>query len=171
MRMTAKVEGLKELETALKQFARSTQRGVLERTLKKAAAPVAATARNNAPVDTGALKASIVIEVKRTNAGKVAFAEALRSGATRTEAGRAARSANRAAAGQGASAMVRVRAKAPHAIFAEYGTVKSPAHPFLGPALQSNRTGVFATVRQQLAVEIAATAKRVAARNARRNGK
>jgi HK97 gp10 family phage protein len=168
--LTVKIEGLSQLQTALSQFAKSTQRAILERTLKKVAAPVADTARRDAPVDTGRLKESIVIEVVRTNAGKTAFAEAIRGGSSREEAGQAARAANRAAAGRGQSATVRVRAKSAHALFVEFGTVKMSARPFLGPAPRSNRDGALSTIKTTLGKEIDATAKRVAARKAKKAG-
>lgn len=164
MTATMKIDGLQELDAALKQFAKSTQRSVLERTLKKAAKPIEAEAKKLAPEDTGELKSSIRTTVIRSNAGKAAFAEAMRSGATRMEAGQAARAANRAAAGQGASATVRVAATAPHSIFAEFGTVKMSAQPFMRPALHFKGKASVESIKDDLHKEIMATAKRVAAR-------
>lgn len=168
MKSTIKIEGLRELEAALSQFTKATQRRVLERVLKKAAKPIEAAAKQAAPVDTGELKRSIKTTVLRTNAGKAAFAEAMRGGASRKEAARAAREANRAAKGQGASAVVRVQAKARHAIFAEFGTVKMAAQPFMGPAFRSKSSTSLASIRDDLKAEIATTAARIAKRNARK---
>jgi HK97 gp10 family phage protein len=163
-----KIEGLKELEAGLEQFKRSTQRGILERALKRAAKPVVDEAKAAAPVRTGALKKSISTKVIRSNAGKAAFAKAMGSGASREEAGLAARDANRAARGQGASALVRVQATAPHAIFAEFGTRHSPAHPFMGPAFQHGGSTVPKSIAADIKIEMEKSARRIAARAAKK---
>jgi len=166
MKANVSVTGLRELNAALGQFKKSTARSVLERALKKAAAPIAADAKRMAPVDTGQLRDSIGMTVVRSSAGKAAFAEAMASGATRAEAGAAAAAANRNS-NRGPTATVRVRATAPHAHFAEWGTRGAPAHPFLGPALRSNKIKFTDSLRQTLGHEIEATAKRVAKRKAK----
>jgi HK97 gp10 family phage protein len=171
VKSTLKVEGLAELQKGLEQFKKSTQTGVLNRVLKRAAKPVEAAAKSNAPVDSGELRDSITTEVVRTNAGKAAFAEAMRSGSSRAEAGQAARSANREAAGRGASATVRVRAKARYAHLVEWGTRKASAHPFLGPALRHNESAAVKSIAADLKSEIEKTATRVARRAAKRNPK
>jgi len=166
--MTVKIEGLRELGAALNQFKKSTARGVLERALKKAAKPIEQTAKDDVPVDTGELKRSVAIEVVRSNAGKAAFADAMSGGASRQEASQAARNANRAAAGQGASAVVRVAAKAPHAIFVEFGTRRGiSARPFLSTAMRSRSSQFLGIVKNELGNEIEKTAKRVARRAAK----
>lgn len=171
MKTTLKVEGLAELQKGLEQFKKSTQTGVLNRVLKRAAKPIEAAAKANAPVDSGELRDSITTEVVRQNAGKAAFADAMRSGASRAEAGQAARAANRAAAGRGASATVRVRATAPQSVFNEWGTRKMAAQPFLGPALRHNENGAVRSIAADLKSEIEKTAARVARRAAKRNPK
>lgn len=168
MAMTLKIEGLAEVNRALDQFAASTRRGILNRVLRKAAAPVVSSAKQMAPKDTGELRESISTQIVRSNAGKSAFAAAMRGGASRAEAGAAARTANAEARGQGASAVVRIRARAPHAFFNEFGTTKMAAQPFLGPALRQNKGRVVSIIAHDLKTEIAATARRVAARNARK---
>ncbi|MDF2981407.1 MAG: Bacteriophage HK97-gp10, putative tail-component [Devosia sp.] len=168
MRATMKVEGLAELQKGLEQFKKATQTGVLNRVLRKAAKPVEAAAKANAPVDSGELRDSITTEVVRSNAGKAAFAEAMRSGASRAEAGQAARAANREAAGRGASATVRVRAKAWYAHFVEWGTRKVAARAFLTPALRHNEGAAVKSIAADLKLEIEKTAARVAKRAARK---
>lgn len=165
MAKSYKISGLRELDKNLEQFTKATQRRVLERVLKQTAKPVEDNAKRMAPVDKGDLKRSIETVVLRSNAGKAAFAEAMRSGSTREEAGKAARAANKSAAGRGLAATVRVQAKAPHSIFVEYGTQKMPAHPFMGPAFRSVKT--VETMRNLLRVEIDKTAKRMANRASR----
>lgn len=168
MRTTIKVSGLKELGQGLDQFKKSTATGVLNRVLKKAAKPVEEAARRKAPEDTGELKASIETVVVRRNAGKSAFAKAMRGGASRAEAGAAARDANRLAAGEGASATARVQATAPHAALVEFGTSKMAAHPFIGPALRTNESDVVRRIADDLKSEIEKTAARIARRTAKR---
>lgn len=167
MKARVKISGLRELNAALGQFKKSTARSVLERALKKAAAPIAADAKQLAPVDTGDLRDSVGMTVVRNNAGKAAFAGVMRAGGSRQEAAAASRSANKEAAGRGASATVRVQATARHAHFAEWGTSKARAHPFLGPALASNKASFTDSLRNTIASEIEATAKRVAKRKAK----
>lgn len=166
MKSTMHVDGLAELKKNLEQFKKSTARSVLERALKKAAAPVEAAAERMAPVDTGKLKASIRTRVIRPNAGKSAYAATMRAGGSKADAAASARSANRAAAGQGASAKVRVEATAPHAHFAELGTSKQSAQPFMVPALASNKGAIISNIKTELAGEIKKTAARLAKRKA-----
>ncbi|RTL96147.1 hypothetical protein EJV44_11250 [Ancylobacter aquaticus] len=168
MKMAMKVEGLVDLEKALQQFSKSTQRGVLTRVLKKAAKPIETAAKNLAPVDTGDLKESIETVVLRSSPGKAAFARTMAGGGTRAEAAAAAQTANAAAAGRGTSATVRVQATAPHAHFAEWGTMKSGAHPFMGPALRMNERPAVKEMAADLKTEIEKTAKRVAKRAAKK---
>lgn len=168
MKTTLKIKGLRELGSGLDQFKRSTASGVLSRVLKKAAKPIADTARRNAPVDQGELRDSVKVQLVRQSAGKAAFAAAMRGGASRKEAGAAAHAANREAAAQGASATVRVAATAPHAHLVEWGTSKMPAQPFLGPALDAQGTAALNVVRAELATEIEKTARRIAKRAAKK---
>lgn len=168
--MTVKIDGLRELDKALSQFSKSTARGVLNRSLKKAARPIYDQARADAPVSTGELKDSINIRVKRTGgaAGKAAFAAAMRGGASRSEAGQAAREANREAGQQPLSAVVSVAADAPHAVFAEFGSRGRSGNAFLSSAMRSRANDALGLVKSELKTEIDKTAKRVAARAARK---
>lgn len=168
MKSTVKISGLRETLSGLDQLKKSTQVGVLNRVLKKAAKPVETAAKRDAPVDSGALKESIGTVIVRRNAGKSAFAAAMRGGGSRQDAAAAAREANSAAAGRGASATVRVRATAPHAHLVEFGTVKMGADPFLGPALRAERSDITKSIAADIEAEVAKTAKRIAARAAKK---
>lgn len=169
--MALRVRGMKETLAGLEGLSKAAARGVLERVLKKAAKPTMNHARSNAPERTGELKQSIKMEVTRQSAGKAAFARAMAGGASRQEAGQAARAANRAAAGKGASASVKVRAAAPHGVFAEYGTLHHPAQPFMRPALDANADAAVKIVGTEMGIEIEKSAKRAAARAARKAGR
>lgn len=170
-----KIEGLKELLKGLEEFKKSTQRSILERALKRAAKPVADTAKTLAPVRTGKLKKSIGVKVIRNNSGKAAFAEAMRGGGSRAEAAAAAREANSAAraAGNGPSALVRVQATAGHALWNEFGARggEMPAHPFMGPALLEGQKTVPRDIAADLKVEMEKSARRIAARAAKKGTK
>lgn len=168
MKMAMKVDGLADLEKALQQFSKATQRGVLNRVLRKAAKPVETTAKNLAPVDSGELKESIGTVVLRSSPGKSAYANAMRGGESKEDAVAAARAANAKAAGRGVAATVRVQATAPHAHFAEWGTMTSGAHPFMGPALRMNDGPAVRSMAADLKTEIEKTARRVAKRAAKK---
>ncbi len=141
---------------------------MLTRVLKRAAKPIEDAARAAAPVDTGALRASISTKIVRGSAGKAAYAAAKRGGASNEDAADAAYSANKAAAGAGLSAVARVSATAPHSVLVEFGTIRAAAQPFLGPALRSEGDAALANIKTDIAQEVAATAKRVAARAAKK---
>lgn len=174
MRVKVSVSGLREVAAGLEDLAKSTQRGVLTRVLKRAAQPVEGAAKSMAPQPgknryaTGKLLASIGTIVLRGNPGKAAFAKSMQGGSSREEAAAAAKAANARAAGRGASATVRVKASAPHAHLIEDGTQKMAAQPFMGPALRQQRDGVIESIKADLANEIEKTAKRAAARAAKR---
>ncbi|WP_234052685.1 MULTISPECIES: HK97-gp10 family putative phage morphogenesis protein [unclassified Xanthobacter] len=168
MKMKVKIDGLRELDKNLAQFKKATQRNILERTLKKAAEPIKKDAQNWAPFDTGELKSSIGVRINRSSAGKTAFAQAMTEGASRTEAAAAARAANKADAGKSLSATVQVGTALYRAHFAEFGTIKQPAQPFLGPAFRANQDKVSGIIKEELGREIEKTAKRLAKRNAKK---
>jgi HK97 gp10 family phage protein len=168
MRVKTRIDGLKELNAGLAQLKKSTQAGVLTRVLKKAAKPIADKAKDLAPVETGELKNSIGLTVVRSTAGKSAYAAAMKAGASRSDAAQAARDANRADAGQSAKANVLVGTPLWRAHFAEFGTRKTPAHPFLGPALRSQEKMTIGIIKETLVKEIEATARRVARKKAKK---
>lgn len=168
MKVNARIQGLKELSASLADLKKSTQAGVLTRVLKKAAKPIADKAKELAPVDTGELRNSIGVTVVRSNAGKSAFAAAMKSGASRSDAAQAARDANRADAGNGAKATVLVGTPSWRAHFSEFGTLKAPAQPFLAPALRSQEKATVGLIKETLAKEIEATARRVARKKAKK---
>lgn len=168
MKATVKIDGLRETLRGLEQLKKSTQTGVLNRVLKRAAKPVEAAAKRNAPVDSGELKESINTVVIRRNAGKSAYARTMRGGGSREDAVAAAREANAAAAGRGASATVRVRATARHAHLVEFGTIKMDAEPFLAPALRAERADITQSIAADIEAEVEKTAARIARRAAKK---
>lgn len=169
VKQTIRVEGLKELEAALHELPRATGGNVLKRAILKPAQAFAVEASAIAPIDTGNLRTEIKPGKPRIiTAGKAAFAAAMRSGASRSEAGEAAREANRAAGGAGRHAVVEVGPtnKAFYGTFQEFGTAHHAAQPFMRPTF--DRMGnylidmVATTLREEIDKAVARIAKKAA---------
>ena len=64
VRTTFKLEGLAELDEALKEMPKATARNVLLRTLKEQGEPIRADGELNAPKDKGGLKQSYTVSTK-----------------------------------------------------------------------------------------------------------
>jgi HK97 gp10 family phage protein len=169
MDFSVNIEGLSDLAAALGQFRKSTQRSILERTLRETVGnPIRDAAKAMAPKLTGELRKSIKVVVPpRSSPGKDAFAAAMRAGASREEAGEAAHAANATAVGDAATARIQVQAQSPHAHFIEFGTYKMHAEPFMTPAARAQRQPAIAALRAELGRQIKATAARVAKRKAK----
>lgn len=165
IKTTMKVEGLKDLERALHELPRATGGNVLKRAILAPAKVFADRARELAPEDTGKLKNEIAVgKPKIISAGKAAFARAMSEGATRAEAGLAARAANAAAGGAGRHAVVQVGPthRAFYGLFGEFGTVNHPPHPFMRPAWDELSPQMPGMVADTLAEEIEKTRVRLA---------
>lgn len=165
------LEGLKELEAALMELPKATGKNVLRRALINAAEPMAEAARNLAPVRLGFLKRSIMlsrVKFSSGSAGKRAFAEAMARGASRAEAGAAAREANIGASEDITSALVVMGpGRNPQATFQEFGTVHHPPHAYMRPAWDSGKANAAETIRDELKSEIEKAAARLARKAAR----
>lgn len=175
------VEGLKELKGALMELSSSVRRGVLERTLRKAAEPLAQTMKAYAPYEDGQLVQSIIVSAEVQSlarlAGNRAYSAAMVQGFTRPTAAAAMRAASKTLRGQysiGVSVGPRAKA-APHAHWVEFGTGprfhKSgryvgvmPADPFMRPAWDLHRNGMVGSIASQLRTEIDAAVARAARR-------
>lgn len=169
MKLTVKVEGLRELDRALGELPKATGRNVLKRALMKAGGPMAEHARRLAPFDEGDLRKSIAVSPKLgTKAGTSEFAAAMQAGLGKDAAVRAMRDARRAAAGSQSFAEVYVGAgRNPQAHLQEFGTVHHAAQPFLRPAFESEKRGALVIFKVELEQEIAKAAKRLARKAAR----
>jgi HK97 gp10 family phage protein len=157
LKTTMRVEGLSDLEKALQELPRATGGNVLKRAIVKPAQVFADRARDLAPKDEGVLKEEIkVSKPKVISAGKAAFAAAMREGATRAEAGQAAREANRAAGGAGRHAVVSAgpTKKAFHGTFQEFGTAHHAAQPFMRPTWDALAQSMVTMIKDTLAEEI-----------------
>jgi len=177
--VTLKVEGFKELETALKELPKATARNCIRRALVQAAAPIVASAKANAPArpGSGRLREAIFLTKPRFtkgDAGKAAYAEALRSGKSKGEAREALLSANVAAAAEGGgdditSGVAKIAidyTKAHYAHFVEFGTVKASAKPFMRPAWEQGKLKALESIKSVLKDEIDKAVKRIAKKKA-----
>jgi len=129
-----RVEGLREVERALKDLSKATARNVLRRALVKGGAPIAEAAREYAPEDRGDTERSIAVSTRRPKdapSGRAAFARARRDGASVGQA----REAARVAGAQAAFAEAWVGpGRNPQALFQEFGTRHHGAQAFMRPA-------------------------------------
>jgi HK97 gp10 family phage protein len=141
---SVKVEGLNELEQALRQLPKANAKAVLRRTLKEAGEPVAKTARSLAPHELGYLRESIDVSPK------------LSSRQTRL---RHKESPVEMYIGPGTD---------PAGHLQEFGT--GPGHhaqPFLRPAWDQHKNEVLDTIANRTWLEIEKTAARLARKSAK----
>ena len=148
MAQRAKITGFRELDRALSELPKATERGVLRNVAKKALQPMLEDAQDKAPVDDGQLRDSLQIS-----------ATGLTKKAKRQDRGRPKKGAR-----------MYLGTASPYAALREFGTVQTPATPFLRPAFDSNVKGTIEIIRRELREEIDKAARRVA-RKARRSGK
>jgi HK97 gp10 family phage protein len=169
-----RLEGARELEAALMELPKATGKNTLRRAIKNALAPITAEAQLLAPFRTGLLRRSITetrVTFSSGSAGKRAFAEALKKGATRAEAGAAAREANTGGSDVTSALAMTGSGLAPHAHLQEFGTVNHPPKPFMRPAWDGRKRGAAEAIRDELKSEIEKAAKRIARKAAREAAK
>lgn len=153
MKGTVKVEGLADLEQALRKLPESVGRGVLRRVAMNALEPMADHARRLAPDDpvTGApdLHRSIVVST-RGGRGRATRAEVAKHTVT--------------------VFMGPTKDGYPQAIPQEVGTPHHPPSPYMRPAWDAEAMPTLERVRSGLETEIAKAAKRLERRAAKRGG-
>lgn len=145
MSITMKVEGLKEVQTALRQLPDSTAKNVIRRVLRKAGQPIADRARELAPVEHGDLRDSIAVSTKLSKS-------------------------QRRKHRKGGKDDVEVFVGAgphPQAHLQEFGTSEFPAQPFLRPAWDQHKRGVLESIKGLMWEEIRKAADRLARKAAR----
>lgn len=169
-----KVEGLVELQAALKELPKATGKNTIRRALTAACQPIIETATSLTRVKRVS-PAVVMSKIKFTSggAGKRAFAAAMARGATRQEAGEAAHEANAAAkesGGDDATVTSGVTAVGPtKAAFYgfEYGTVKQAPQPFMRPAWDQHKEEAVEIFRDELKMQIEKAAARLAKKAAK----
>lgn len=139
MAVVVKVEGLREVEAALRELPKSTGKNVLRRVLMKRGKVIADHARMLAREDEGDLKKSL-------KAGpKLSRRQAAQHRSTETK--------HSAEIFVGAGALVQ-------AITEEFGTENQAPHPFLRPAWDSGRNALLEGIKDDLWAEIKVAAER-----------
>lgn len=141
-----RVEGLRELERALRELPRATGKNVLKRALMRAGEPIEADAERLAPVLTGHLQTSIGTGTKLT---------------------RRQRRQHRPQS----AVEVFVGAAEPKAHMQEFGQAHHAAQPFLRPAFDSNKMRALDTIKREMTVEIEKARARLARKAAREAAK
>lgn len=165
------MDELRDVNTALKQLPRATQRSVIVRVLRKHAKPMHATAQAGAPERTGRLKKSIVIGTRLKNdVGKAEYAAAMRAGLGKQAAMQAMRDARRANSG-GTAAVVYVGSTSPLAHLTEWGSANNRAVGWMRRAFDAHADTAFDGIATDLLAEIDKAVARRAARAARKAAK
>lgn len=164
MTQTFKIEGLRELEDALKELGdEKVRKAAARRALVRAAKPLAEEIQANAPVAKGHLRRSVRIG-SPGNVGGAEFARVLRGGGSRDDAVAAMREVRRSKSG------VEIAVgpgRNPQAIFQEFGTEHHAPQPFVRPAWESQQDGMVEAIKAELWADIEKTAKRAANKAAR----
>lgn len=153
--LSISVSGLSELQaqlTELRDVALAVK--VLGVAARKAFMPVLESARSMVPMDSGELRDSLKLTVKKPGAGGAVVVVGLRIGK-----GTGARQARVAAAAFG-EGQIRSFPPARRWHFIEFGTAKLAAHPFLRPALDRNAAPVLEALKTEIAKEIAKVLKK-----------
>tara|TARA_Y100000310_G_scaffold325782_1_gene389814 strand:+ start:615 stop:1085 length:471 start_codon:yes stop_codon:yes gene_type:complete len=151
MSVTIKIEGLRELERELAKLPKSTGKGVLRRTLKKAAQPMAQAMKDAAPrgdTATDRLAESIAVSTKLSK----------RQARLHRKMFRNDRAAIEMFVGPGPD---------PAAWNQEFGNVNHGPQPFVRPAWDSEKGPLLDRLKDDLWSEIQKTIKRAEARAAK----
>lgn len=153
MKATVRVDGLRQLDQALAQFTKATAKGVLRRVGIKALGPMADTAASLAPDDPETpdpdLESSVTVGTK-LNKRQASLA--------RRDDGKA-------------FVTVYMGTNDPAGIQQEFGNQNHGPQPFMRPAFDQHKHGAIKIVAEELGAEIDKTAKRVAARAAKKAAK
>lgn len=161
--ITVKISGFRELDAALSQLPKATQKTVLRRTLIKAGEPIKERAQQLVPISTGDLRNSIVVSPRIKNkVGNAEFSAAIRSGLGKDAAVKAMRDARRA--NKGSFAEMYVGPRVPlgwYGHLVEFGTRNMTAKPFMRPAWDALQMQALDIIRKTLGGEIMRAAKRI----------
>jgi HK97 gp10 family phage protein len=146
IKLTFKMEGLKELDRLLGELPKATGKNVLKRTLTRAAEPIRSMAERLAPKATGRLKRGIVVSStlskrQRSQHQKKALVEVY----------------------VGAEPLAQ-------STLQEFGTHNQPPQPFLRPAWDANKEAALEIIKGGLAQEIDRAVKRLAKKAAKKAG-
>lgn len=137
------IQGMKELDEALKELPKATSRNVIKRAFASAIAPMEQSAKAMAPRRTGSLAGSISFGTRLSRRQK-----------------RLHKKESDVEFFAGAGAL-------PHAHLQEFGTRHHAPHPFMRPAWDSNKMQALASFVKDLSDEIEKARARLARKAAR----
>lgn len=148
MSLSVKLKGFKELDNALAELSKAAGKGVLRRSLKKAAEPMADLASSLAPRGpTGNLATSVKYGTKLTKRQAGLHRKMFRDDKASVEGF--------------------VGANDPAAVPQEFGTVDHGPQPFMRPAWDQDALPLLDRLGKELAVEVEKSVKRARAKAAR----
>jgi HK97 gp10 family phage protein len=154
--VTFKLEGIQEFKALIKEmqedFDEKDQKKILNGAVKKSMSPVLSTAKSLVPIDTGGLRASLRLEVRKPNrkdrrSQYVSTKDAV-IGTVTTAPGNVLAKLKYKNAKTGKKT-IGVQSDA-RAIANEFGTADMGAKPYLRPALESQSSNVVNTLGQSL---------------------
>ena len=144
---SVKLEGFAELDQALAELSKAAGKGVLRRSLKKAAEPMAAIARGMAPRETGGLAETVGYGTRLTKRQAGMHRKMFRDDRASVEGF--------------------VGANHPAAVPQEFGTIHHGPQPFIRPAFDQDVMPMLDRLKSELATEIDKAVARAARRAAR----
>ena len=148
MQMTVKTRGFREIEKILaEKLPEATGRNVLRRVAKGALEPMADDAARRAPEDEGRLAFSIAVSEGRTRRARTSF--------------------QRLRGIQMAMGPASGLATLQYATFVEFGTIDTPAQPYMRPAWDTGQMKALDYVQDNLWIEVERAIGRVQRKSAR----
>lgn len=148
---SVKMEGLETTLANMETLSRATQKNTVRKTLKEAGEPLANLASHLAPHKTGILSFSIVVATQLTRRHKAEQRD--KQSEVEVYIG--------PSGGQGALF---------YASHQEFGTIVSPAHPYMRPAWESDKLQVYQRIVTGLERIVDKAAQRAARKAARLKG-
>lgn len=153
MTVTVKITGLKDLEKQLDNLSKAAGKGAVRRSMMRAAKPLVALAKSQAPVRTGKLQGSIgvgaTLNGRQTKLHRRLFRDA--SASVELFVGPSYLSAD---GGR-------------HGHLLEFGTMKMPPQPFMRPAWDQDKMNMLERLKEELWLQIQKAVARAEARAAR----
>lgn len=173
--VSIKVEGVDQLRRTLRALPDNLRRGALGNMLRKGGRLIVAQAKNNAPVETGALRDAIAM--KTIPKSKTLFDAMVRigvlsdMGATGLSAG-VARKSTSGKKVRSTGLVGFANSDVYYWRFQEFGTSRDPSgHPFLVPAFEERKYQANKTMLDDLRKQVDKAAKKLAAQNIAPGGK
>ena len=158
VKFKTRIEGLRELQSALQQLPKATGRNVLKRTLTSMADLFVNEAQPRSPEDTGVLKEPVTSSQKLTRRQRGA------SNRVKTANGYRSEAKTTVEMFVGPSAKGGQRAPPPSGVLQEFGTANQAPQPFMRPAWDLKKNDALEMAKRELAEQIDKAAKRLAAK-------